>query len=242
MRPPFTFPDRVPTQSLATDELLSGLAHRMERLRSLRSLYSISYSSRNERGRFRGAILVRRPDRLRLETLSMVGAVLVLTANGDEVVGFLPREKIIYRGKSSKANLFRFTQIPLELKELTSILLGLPPVKVEGSWQRDGSTLLRRFSWGGEERIEFDPGTSLPLRWNRLNADGENELTAVFSEFVFTSMGSFPLKISLQHTLQERSWEIRYNEPELNVEIPVPLFVQQKPSHVREVLLESLGG
>jgi len=242
MRPPFTFPNRVPIRSLSTDELLNGLAHRMERMRSLRSPYSISYHSRKERGRFQGAILVHRPDRLRLETLSLVGAVLVLTANGDEVVGFLPRQKIIYRGKSSKANLFRFTQIPLELKELTSILLGLPPVKVEGSWQRDGSTLLRRFSWGGEERIEFDPALGIPVRWDRLDSNGITQLSAVFSDFVSTTVGSFPSKISLEYGIEEKLWEIRYQEPEVNVQIPVPLFVQQRPSHVREIPLESLGG
>jgi len=189
-----------------------------------------------------GAILVRRPDRLRLETLSLVGAIFVLTANGDEIRVLLPRKRVFSRGKSSRANLLRFTRIPLELKELTSLLLGLPPVEVEGPWEGSGSTLVQRFPWGGGQRIEFDPGLGIPFKWDRYDSHGENEITAVFSRFVSTPMGPFPTKISLQYPAQGRSWEIRYQDPEVNVDIPTPFFMLQRPSTFREVPLESFGG
>ena len=239
---PATPPDSALTKSPTADELLSRLALRMDQMQSLRSPYRVSYKGQNEKGGFHGAILVHRPEHLRLETLSLVGAILVLTADGDQVTVFLPREKVFSRGKSTKENLLRFTRIPLELKELTSLLLGLPPVELQGAWERDGSALERRLPLGGRERIDFDSGLGLPLRWDRFLASGKNEITAFFSDFIDTPIGSFPSKISLQYPSQGRSWEIRYQEPDLNVEIPLPLFVQQRPRSVREVPFESFGG
>ncbi len=240
--PSITLPDGDSSRVLGTEELVRGLAKRLDQVRSLRSLSFVNYRSKDERGGFRGALLVDRPDRLRLETLSPLGAVLVLTANGDEVVAFLPRKRILYRGSSTKRNLFRFTQIPLDLTELTSLLLGLPPVKVGGPWKGENHAIYRRLPAGGSEWIDFDPAMGIPVRWDRLDSDGNTEFSAVFSDFVPTTVGFFPLKISFEFAAEGKSWKIRYREPEVNVQIPVPLFVQQRPSHVREISLESLGG
>jgi len=240
--PSVALPDIDPSRGPATEELVRGLAKRVDQVRSLRSLSFINYRNKDKKGGFRVALLVDRPDRLRLETLSPLGAILVLTANGDEVVGFLPRKRILYRGVSSKRNLFRFTQIPLELTELTSLLLGLPPVDAEGPWNGEDHAIYRRLPSGGSEWVDFDPVMGIPVRWDRLDSDGNTELSAVFSDFVSTTVGSFPLKIFLESGAEDKSWEIRYREPEVNVQIPVPLFVQQRPSHVREIPLESLGG
>jgi len=237
-----SLPQGDPSQIPATEELVRSLAKRVDQVRSLRSLSFINYQNNDERGGFRVALLVDRPDRLRLETLSPLGAILVLTANGDEVVGFLPRKRILYRGVSSKQNLYRFTQIPLELTELTSLLLGLPPVKAEGPWKGEDHAIHRSLPSGGSEWVVFDPALGVPIRWDRLDSHGDTELSAVFSDFVSTTAGSFPLRIFLESGTEEKTWEIRYREPEVNVQIPVPLFVQQRPSHVREISLESIGG
>ncbi|MFQ5917388.1 MAG: hypothetical protein ACE5I0_06200, partial [Candidatus Binatia bacterium] len=104
------------SQKRGTGELVGNLAKRIDRFRSLRSLAKVYYWSTEERGSIQGAILVRRPSRLRLETLSPLGAIFILTADGDEVVGFDPREGVLYRGRASKKNLVRYTLIPLELR------------------------------------------------------------------------------------------------------------------------------
>lgn len=237
-----SLPDGGISKSPETQDLVRGLAARVNQVRSLRSLSSINYRYQDDRGGFKAALLIHRPDRLRLETLSPLGAILVLTANGKEVVGFLPRKRILYRGESSKQNLIRFTQIPLELSELTSLLLGLPPVTHGATWVGAEYTLERSLPNGGTETIYFDDKSGVPVGWDRLDAEGNTELSAVFSNFISTPAGSFPLKISLESGTEDKTWEIRYREPEVNVEIPRPLFVQQKPNHVREISLESLGG
>jgi hypothetical protein len=205
-------------------------------------LATVSYSGSDGRGGFQEAILVHRPDRLRLETLSSFGAILIVTADAAEIAAFHPREGLFYRGRSSCQNLYRYTQIPLGLGELTSVLMGLPPTASQGGWSNDGRSIVREIGGGWKEAITFHPSQWLPTRWQRLNPAGKVELSAQFSDFSSTPAGPFPLKISLEAPTQQRRLEIRYQEPELNVELRPDLFVQGKPENVQEVPLDSLGG
>ncbi|MCH7911523.1 MAG: DUF4292 domain-containing protein [Deltaproteobacteria bacterium] len=231
------------SQRHGTRELVQILAQRIDRFRSLRSLARVTYWKTEEKGSIQGAFLVRRPDRLRMETLSLLGAILVLTVDGNEVVGFYPREGTFYRGRASKKNLARYIQIPLELRDLTSLLMGLPPVEIHWPWEGENLRIQRSLSGGGSEVVTFDPDMGIPIGWERVGPDGEVELSAVFSDFISTPVGPFPLRISLEsYGSQEERLEIRYQEPEVNVALSASLFVQQKPSHVREFPLESLGG
>jgi len=179
---------------------------------------------------------------LRLETLSPLGATLIVTADGNEVIGFHPREALFFRGRSSKENLLRYTQIPLELEEVTALLMGLPPVNLQSGWGAQGDSIYRDMGEGGRETIAFDPVLGVPVKWERSGRDGDIELSALFSDFFPTPAGPFPLKISLEAHPQEIRVEIHYQEPEVNVTLPFPLFVQERPGNARELPLESLGG
>ena len=234
--------ESLPSRVWKPGELLQALAQRERQSRSLRALARVSYSGKEGRTAFEEAIVVQRPDRLRLETLSSVGAVLVVTVDGKEIVGFHLREGLFYRGRISKQNIFRTTRIPLELAELTSLLMGLPPTGAQGPWEERDNAIHRELGDGGREVAEFHPGLAVPTRWERMGADGQVTLRAIFSDFFSTPAGSFPLKIFLEAPPQQRRLEIRYQEPELNAGLPLTLFVQEKPASAKEVPLESLGG
>lgn len=242
--PPETIPlsESLPLLSRDPVELVESLEQRAHQFRSLRALASVYYRGGDGRGGVQEAILVYRPDRLRLETLSPLGAILIVTADADQVVGFQPREHLFYRGRSSKENLLRYTTIPLELEEWTSVLLGLPPVEVRDRWERKGDTLQRELSEGRREVVAFHPNLKIPTRWQRIDPNGGIEVSALFTDFFSTLVGLFPLKISLETPHRQVSLEIRYQEPELNVALPTSLFVQEKPANAREILLESPGG
>ncbi len=237
-----TLSESVPSKSQDPGELVRSLAQRVRQFRSLRTLATVDYWGTDGRGGFQEAILVHRPDRLRLETLSPLGATLIVTVDGDEVVGFHPRERLFYRGKSSKENLLRYTRIPLELGEITGLLMGLPPVEIQGRWEREGDSIHRETGGGRREVVVFHPTLGIPTEWERYGPDEELEFSALFSDFFSTPAGPFPLNISLEVYPQERGFEIRYQEPEVNVALPFALFVQEKPRNAREIPLESLGG
>ena len=108
--------------------MIESMAQRREQFRSLRALAQVEYAGPEGKQGFQEAVLIQRPDRLRLETLSYLGAILIVTANDKEIIGYHPREGVFVRGARSKENMLRYTQIPLELDEITSLLMGLPPV------------------------------------------------------------------------------------------------------------------
>jgi hypothetical protein len=121
--------------------------------------------------------------------------------------------------------------------------MGVPPVAIEGPWESEDLRIQRSLSRGGSEVVTFDPAMGIPIGWERVGSDGEVKLSAVFSDFISTPVGPFPLRIFLEsYESKEERFEIRYQEPEVNVALSASLFVQQKPSHVREFPLESLGG
>ncbi len=240
--PPTSLPESIPSISRDPGDLIKSLDQRLVQFHSLRALASVTYWGKDGRQGFQEAVVVRRPDRLRLETLSPLGAILIVTADGQEVIGFHPREALFFRGKSSKENLLRYTQIPLELGELTLLLMGLPPVEIQGHWEEKGNTVYRDISEGGRDVVAFDPRLVVPIQWERFRAGGGIELKAIFSDFASTPAGPFPSKISVEAPAQQRRVEIRYQEPELNVILPSDLFVQEKPGNVKELPIESLGG
>jgi hypothetical protein len=221
--------------------MIDSLRQRREQFRSLRALAKVNYVGPEGKHGFDEAVLVQRPDRLRLETLSMLGAVLIVTANQKEIIGYHPREGVMVRGQSSKENLLRYTKIPLELEEITTLLSGLPPVEASNSWRQESNSLL--FSSNGQikDSVAFEAPQPVPTRWQRFNANGAVELSADFSDYVQTAAGLFPTRINVEAPLQGKKLEIRFQEPELNSKIPPESFSQQKPPHVQELPIELIG-
>jgi hypothetical protein len=232
---------QLPAPKWESAELTKSITQRREQFRSLRSLAQVDYAGPDGKHSFQEAVLVQRPDRLRLETLSYLGAILIVTANDKEIVGYHPREGVFVRGRRSKENLLRYTKIPLELDEITSLLTGLPPVDATAPWTQEGNTLI--FSPNGRKKdaVAFESQQPVPTKWERFNSSGAIELSARFSDYVSTAAGLFPSKISIEAHLQKKKLEIRYQEPELNATIPSELFTQQKPAHAQEVPIEAIG-
>ncbi|HEY6363728.1 MAG TPA: DUF4292 domain-containing protein [Candidatus Binatia bacterium] len=240
--PPQLELEQPPVTGWTADKLAGILSHRDRQFQSLRSLASVSYRGPEGTQGFQEAVLVQRPDKVRLETLSLLGAILIITVNGDEIVGFHPRESLYLRGKSTKENLYRYTGIPFELQEMTRLLAGLPPVRNSAVWQIGGNSLYRELNGGGKEIVVFDLAREVPVRWYRLGPDGSPELSAAFENFSSTPAGLFPARITLEAAAaaQKRSLEIVYQEPEVNVEIAPSLFDQEKPPNAKEVPIEAL--
>ncbi|HYA28449.1 MAG TPA: hypothetical protein VEI95_06485 [Acidobacteriota bacterium] len=232
---------QLPAPEWGSSKLIESISQRWSQVHSLRALARINYAGPEGKHGFDEAVLVQRPDRLRLETLSLLGAILIVTANDKEIIGYHPREGVLVRGQSSKANLLRYTQIPLELDEITALLAGLPPVDASTPWRQEGNSLI--FSPNGvrKDSVAFDSQLPVPTKWERFNPIGAVVLTARFSDYIATSAGLFPSKINVEAPLQGKKLEIRFQEPEVNATIQADLFSQQTPAHVQEVPIEMIG-
>jgi Domain of unknown function (DUF4292) len=233
---------QLPAKQWEAGELIKSLSERNQQFRSLRALARLDYAGPDGKGNVQEAVLVQRPDQLRLETLTFLGAVLIVTVNDREIIGYHPREGVFVRGPRSKENLLRYTQIPLELDEMTALLLGLPPVDTNAPRRQEGNTLIFSPNGRKQDAVTFESQTPVPTRWERFNEAGAVELSARFLDYVSTPAGSFPSKIQIEAPLQKRKLEIRYQEPEVNASISPEVFTQEKPAHAQELRLETLGG
>ena len=232
----------VPVKSWEAAQIIDALSQRLGQVRSMRALARVDYSGPDGKRTFQEAVHVQRPNRLRLETLSMLGAILIVTVNDKEIVGYHPREGLFLRGERTKRNLFRYTQIPLELEEITMLLVGLPPVDEKLAWRQEGSGLV--FSANGRKKdlVAFESEQAVPTRWERFDDAGGVALSARFSDYKTTPHGLFPLRVFIEAPRQGRKLDIRFEEPELNAALPAELFFQLKPAHAQELPIESLGG
>jgi len=97
----------LPAPEWELSQLIDSMAQRVQQFRSMKALAQVDYTGPDGKHGFQEAVLVQRPDRLRLETLSFLGAILIVTANSKELVGYHPREGVFVRGARTKANLSR---------------------------------------------------------------------------------------------------------------------------------------
>ncbi len=218
------------------------IAERNDVFRSLRSLARISYRASGGRGAFDAAVLVRRPHRLRLEAFSIVGAALILTVDDGAVTGFLPSEGKFYRAGTSRQNLFRATQMLLDLDELAALMMGLPPVDATAAWDIGARALKRARPDGSTDILTFDSDATAPIRWKRLGPSGKPWYIATFEDFSDTPFGRFPRQITLETPPLQRSYRIRYDDPEINVTLPESHFAQDLPEGAVRVPLPSPTG
>jgi len=234
-------PPKLPAPEWELSQLIDSMAQRVQQFRSMKALAQVDYTGPDGKHGFQEAVLVQRPDRLRLETLSFLGAILIVTANSKELVGYHPREGIFVRGDRTEANLSRYTQIPLDLEEITMLLIGLPPVDPNGPVEQDGTTLIFSRKDGKRDVVAFESQQPVPTKWQRSNANGDVELSAEFSDYIETPAGMFPSRIVFEANLQRKKVQIRYQQPEINATISPELFSQQKPANVQEVPIEAIG-
>jgi len=232
---------KPPVPQWESSKLIESVKQRSEQFHSLRALAQVDYTGPEGKHGFQEAVIVQRPDRLRLDTLTFLGAILIFTANDKEVIGYHPREGVFVRGQPTRENLRRYTQIPLELQEITMLLMGLPPVDAGAPWKQEGNTLI--FSPNGRKRdvLTFESHQPVPTKWERFNDDGKVELSAQFNDYASTPAGLFPLGLIMEAPLQKKKLGIRYQEPEFNGAIPPEQFTQQIPAHVKEVPIEAVG-
>lgn len=119
-------PARPPVPTSA-EELLTGLSARRAAVTSLRGRARLRAGLRG--AWTRQAVVVRRPDAVRVDVMSPFGLVLAVGTRDDFLWAYPPGEGTRYEGPASPANVTRFLGAPFTVADLVDILLGLPPAR-----------------------------------------------------------------------------------------------------------------
>lgn len=131
---------------------------------NFRGLFESVYRVDDDQWTVRQAIVFAKPDRLRVETLPLVGVTTLslLVAQAGQAVMLDPGTKTAYRGRADEEFFLRFLRVPLKERDVMSFLLGRIPVSYRvgedvATLRGDNSIFVKKGRWF---TAELD-GTSL---------------------------------------------------------------------------------
>ncbi|MGH7820248.1 MAG: LolA family protein, partial [Candidatus Binatia bacterium] len=212
-------------------DLLARLEARYRAVRSFRALADMQYRDPSERIQVREVIVVERPDRLRIEMISAFGVALQITSDGERLRAYHRGERTFYSGEATAVNLARFTRLPLDLREIADLLVGLPPRRDRGGAVRtafEEPTRLWRLTAPLADRglqiLWFDHDRLLPVRTEEVDSNGERRYLTAYSEYREVDGIAVPHGIELDIPAQDAVVRLRYSEVTLNEPAADDLF------------------
>jgi outer membrane lipoprotein-sorting protein len=246
---PATLRPSVPSTLPPSSRLVSVLDERRAAVSSVRGFAQIAYESGEDNVGARHAVLARRPDHFRLEVLSPLGALAVIASDARELVVYARRESKIYRGPASAESVGAYAQVPVPVADVTSILLGMPPVRDAAgaatvAHDREAATFKLVIPIaGGRQIVWFDPETLEPVASETPLAEG-GKLRVAFGDYRAIGSLRFPHAVDMQAEPSGRAVRVRWISPSLNTEITETLFRFPPREGLEELVIEqySAGG
>jgi hypothetical protein len=210
-------------------ELLDALAARRAAIGSLRA-----------RARLRSgvsalwvheAVVVRRPDAVRIDVLSPFGLALAVGVVAGELWAYPPAQATRYQGPATPATLGRFLGTPIAVPDVVDVLLGVPPARAPVgppvlSTTRDGEYRLAVPLAHGVQTIWF-AGDTLVVRRAEETEDGRLVLGVVFDDY----RDGFPHVLDVA-ALPGPAARLTYDAVETNAPLDAGVFTPPPASRV----------
>lgn len=229
-------PERLPT----VFEIDSLLSERRNALRGLRAVARMHYRHPDGSNSSREAIAVARPDRMRVEVLSLFGAVFVLTARDGRFAAYARQENTVYQGTASPENMWRYARVGLPVVDLVDLVLGTPPQRTE-VWshvsfdEESGWVQLSQELEAGIQAVWLDG--SLPQAAEYRDEFGDVQWRALFSDYRMLAGVPVATRIRLEVPDAEHSVEIALSDVDINPDLDGAIFTVDIPAGSRIVEL-----
>ena len=229
----------------SAQELLAPLHARQQAITGLRGLAKVSYRDAHEKGSATQAVALAAPDRFRLELFSLLGVAAIHTCDGQRLAAYFPRDKVLYRGVASPFNIARLTQVLLSAREITRLLMGLPPFPLEGTVvpvhrEPDGTYRLDfRRSDGSRITLRFESETLRLTGWAVRNATGTLQAQGELGDYRQVQDIFFPFAISLSDTQGAQQVSLTYQEVSVGLVPSAALFRLDLPTGVKEIDIDA---
>ncbi|MFN8628364.1 MAG: lipoprotein insertase outer membrane protein LolB [Candidatus Binatia bacterium] len=232
-------PARLPSAA----QLEEVLASRREAVHSLRALSRLRYRDADQSTSSRQALIVARPDRLRVEVTSLFGAVFVLTADDGALSAF--RDNTVYRGQASPENVQRYIHMGLPVSELVDLVLGTPPVRQGRHAQvafdpQAGAVRLWQDLAHGALLVWFS-AADLPVAAEERGVDGQAHWHATFGGYEQRNGYAVATRIGLEMPLAHQSLQMTLEDVDLNPVLDRSVFALQTPPGSKVVSLDAIA-
>jgi hypothetical protein len=236
-------PHVAPAVLPSAADLDAALTARRQAVRSLRALARLHYRDPAESNNSREALVVARPDRLRVEVLSVFGSIFVLAADDGALTAYARQEDTVYRGQASPENLWRYARLWLPVADLVDIVLGTPPQRhAPGASQVEfdaatGWISLRHDLGAGAQWVWFSD-TGVPVAAEERNGGGQVLWHATFSQYEDHGGVSLATRVGLELPAWSRSIDIALEDVDVNPTLDRSIFAVQVPPGSKVVNLD----
>jgi hypothetical protein len=237
-------PRPAPAVLPSAADLTAALATRRAAVHSLRALARLRYRDPEASSSSREAIVVARPDRVRVEVLSVFGSVFVLTADHGAMTAYAQQEDTVYRGPASLENLQRFGRLGVPVDDLVDIVLGTPPLRhgqpphVSFDSAAGAIRLWQALDAGAQTVWLSDTGA--PLAAEERGTDGQVRWRATFGQYEDHGGKAIATRIGLELPVWHRSMEIALEDIDVNPTLDHSIFAVQAPPGSKVVQLDHL--
>jgi Outer membrane lipoprotein LolB len=243
LRPPAIRP-APPAVLPPAAELDAALAARRAALHSLRALARLQYRDPAGSRSAREALIVARPDRVRIEILSLFGTAFVLTADRGLMTVYARHDGTVYRGRASLQNLQRYARLWLPLDDLVDVLLGGPPPRRAVSERvsfdaHAGAVRLSRALDRGVQVVWFSPA-ALPLAVEERDAAGDVQWRATFAHYRPYDGVPVATQVALERPAAARTLRLALQDVDVNPSLNRSVFAFQAPPGTKVVDLDRL--
>jgi len=234
-------PPHAPRDLPTAAQLLAGLDHRRAELHGVRAMSRLRYSSPNGTENARNALAVQRPDRLRIEVLSVLGSMFVLTSGDGVFSAYVPRESTVYRGTASPTNLAPYLPVGISVPVIVDHLLATPSLGAEVpsvvEWD-EGRIRLTQADADGTRTVWFRD-VETPSNYRETDPDGRTTFEVSYAEVDDSTPVPLPRRVTVRLPLTNESVEITMRDPEINPSFSAGYFFMNAPAEARQVDLDA---
>ncbi len=234
----------LPATLPSADRIVAAIAARRQALTSVRGFARVSYETSDAHAAARHAIVVALPDRFRLEALSPIGAVAVVACDGGELAVWVRRDHRTYRGAATPASVAAYTGLPIDVADVASVLVGLPPERRmtgDATVTRDDAAGLLRLRVpieGGRQDVWVAPDSLLPVT-SETTVESGRALRVELGNYRTIAGVAFPLSIDMRLLPDGGRIQVRYESPAIGGPVRPDVFVFPPRPGVDEVPLDA---
>jgi len=209
---------------------------------TIKALVRLEISNGGEFRSMDAALVVVRPDRIRIDAMDALADVWASAgSDGNKVWLYLPAKKRLYTGRMVRKNLNRLVNFNLEVPELISLLTGVPPlgkhIRVLQLGKRNNNHFVTR---GGEIHLWTRSFRSDLISKCVRYGDGGNYIDYEVEFYDYRSEGEamFPHRIEVTVPKRKIRAVIEYVEMTTGGDVDPQVFRPAKGRHRRTVDLE----
>lgn len=224
-------------ETISLEDLRQRLIDRQSGLRDLKSFVHTTVETKDRKRSLRQALLVRGPETLRVDTLSLLGqplGVYIFSGKNDEgqqAVLYDPRSNRVFLGIEIREMLGRTLGIELNLEEFVSVFAGnIPRLKalkmIGGALDHEGTVYqLTGIDPADKSRmeIEVDAFTLLPWKFSRTLRGGK-VIRVQWKDYRTAGGREFPHRIVIEFPAEDARLTLVYTDPVVNAGIPDESF------------------